>query len=105
VSVTGQRWRERIIISPSDLLQLKTKPQQINLVALFFTMVISYIKEGLYILKCRAIRTEKVWLLFVNITQKLRGQYKCVSCHIFRWGTTQLSKLAQSCQNQDVCDP
>jgi hypothetical protein len=66
-SVTGKRWRERIIVSPSDLLWLKTKPQQINLVALFFMMVISYIKARLYILKHRAISTEKVWLLFVKI--------------------------------------
>jgi hypothetical protein len=56
-SVIRQGWRERIIVSPSELLRLTTtKPQQIILVILLFTMI-SDIKTKLYVLKLRATST------------------------------------------------
>jgi hypothetical protein len=69
--VTTQRWRKKIIVSYSNLLQFKTKPQQIILVVIFFMMAISNIKAKLYVLTLRTRSAKKTWFLFVNVIQKL----------------------------------
>jgi hypothetical protein len=84
---------------------MTTKPQQIILVILFFTMAISYIKAKLYVLKLRATSAEKTWLLFVNVVQKfLKTVQMCVPPYIQAGHGTQLSKSVLFRQSRDVWD-
>jgi hypothetical protein len=83
-SITRQRWRERIILSSTDLFQLTTtKTQQIILVILFFIMVIPNIK---------ATRAEKPWLPLPNVHQKFQN-------------AVQICTMEPISHNWDVWDP
>lgn len=87
-SFTTQRWKDRMIISCSDLFQVMTiKPQQITPVILFFTGVILNIMVKLYVLKLRATSVEKTWILPVNVVQILLKQYQMMCILRYR-GTT-----------------
>jgi hypothetical protein len=60
VSVIKERWRERIVVSPCNLLWLTLEPHQIILVILFLMTVISNIMAKLYELKLSVTSTEKL---------------------------------------------